>query len=176
MQMDAGLDTGDMLLQKSIPIEPHDTAGTLEQRLADLGASLVVETLALLDNGDCPRAPQRPELATYAPSLPPDAGKIDWCARAAIIDCLIRGTTPRPGAFTTLAGKRLKIWEADLVPDATGGAKPGELLDKSQTGIMVATGDYSMCVRAVQPEGKARMSAADWARGARIAIGTRFEN
>ena len=174
MQMDAGLDTGDILLQASLPLADDDTLGTLEPKLADLGVSLLLDTLARLAKGDCPRVPQSEELVTLAPSLPPDIGLLDWTRPARDLHALVRGITPRPGAYTLWQGKRLKIWGTLLAP-ATSAAQPGVVESVSAQGILVRTGEGALLLREVQPESKGRMDAAAWARGARVSAGAQFE-
>ncbi len=174
MQMAAGLDTGDVLLQTSLPLTDDDTLGTLEPKLADLGASLLLDTLARLARGDCPRTPQDESLVTLAPSLPPEIGLLDWARPARDLHNLVRGITPRPGAYTLRQGKRLKVLRTSVVA-YSGGAQPGVVESIEAQGILVHTGDGALLLREVQPESKGRMDAAAWARGARVAPGAQFE-
>ena len=169
MQMDAGLDTGDILLQATLPLTDEDDLGVLETRLSALGAPLLLETLARLSAGDCPRIPQDEAHVTHSPSLPPDIGAIDWTRPARDLHNLIRGVTPRPGAFTIREGKRLKILKAAVVPDAEG--EPGVVQNIAADGITVTTGRGALRLIFVQPESKGRMAADAWARGARVGVG-----
>jgi methionyl-tRNA formyltransferase len=174
MQMDAGMDTGDMLLKSAIPIEPDDTVESIEVKLSAIGAPLLLETLDRLERGDCPREPQNSEDATYSPSLPPDIGFLDWNRPAAALANLIRGVTPRPGAWAFLSGKRIKVWESKVDPDLAVGS-PGEVI-AVKTGVRVCCGDgWALTIKLLQPEGKPKMDASDWARGARIAAGSVFD-
>jgi methionyl-tRNA formyltransferase len=174
MQMAAGLDTGDILLQASLSLSDDDTLGTLEPKLAELGASLLLDTLAHLAAGDCPRLPQDESLVTLAPSLPPDIGLLDWTRPARDLHNLVRGVTPRPGAYTLWQGRRLKVWHTSLVP-ATSAVRPGVVESIDAQGILIGTGEGALLLREVQPESKGRMDAAAWARGARVAVGAQWE-
>jgi methionyl-tRNA formyltransferase len=178
MWMDATLDTGDMLLSASLPIEPDDNAGTLFPKLADLGAGLLVETLAGLASGAVARRKQDESQATLAPAIQPGDGAIRWDETAEQVNNRIRGVTPRPGAFTSIRGRRTKIWRAapaDVRADAAGGTVVG--FSKSPAGLLVATGgNTALLLLEAQPESGKRMAAGDWARGLRIAPGERFES
>lgn len=174
MQMSAGLDTGDILLQASLSLSDDETLGTLEPKLADLGASLLLDTLARLAAGDCPRAPQNETFVTLAPSLPPTIGMLDWTRPARALHNLVRGITPRPGAYTLWQGRRLKVWRTSL-SGAPSSAQPGVVESVGTQGILVSTGEGALLLNEVQPESKGRMDAAAWARGARVAIGAQFE-
>ncbi|MBV9850706.1 MAG: methionyl-tRNA formyltransferase [Armatimonadetes bacterium] len=172
MQMDAGLDTGDILLQAGLPLTDEDNLGTLETKLAELGAPLLLETLARLAAGDCPRVPQDESLVTHAPSLPPDIGALDWTRPARDLHNLTRGITPRPGAHTFWQGRRLKVLKT-AIDDGAG--EPGTVQNVFPGGISVATGKGTLWLIEVQPESKGRMAADAWARGARVAAGQRFD-
>ncbi len=179
MQMDAGLDTGDILLQASCSLADVENWGTLEPRLASLGASLLTETLTLLAQGNCPRRAQEARGVTLAPSLAPDAGLLAWSRPARELHNLVRGVTPRPGAYTFWQGKRLKVWlTAPAVSEIEGESQQtteaGVVQNVSAQGIMVATGSGALRLVDVQPEGRTRMAAAEWARGARVKAGERM--
>ncbi len=173
MMMDAGLDTGDILLQASLPLGDITNWGELEPRLAALGADLLRQTLEALERGDCPRRAQDSELVTLAPSLPPDIGKLEWTRPARDLHNLVRGITPRPGAYTFWQGKRLKVLRTEVVENTTG--EPGAIENVGADGIMIGTGKGALRLRDVQPESKGRMAADAWARGARVVPGQRFE-
>jgi len=173
MRMDAGLDTGDILLQAALPLGEIDNWGALEPKLAELGADLLMQTLNALAQGDCPRCPQDADLVTLAPSLPPDIGRLDWTRSAQDLHNLVRGVTPKPGAFTYWQGKRLKIWRTEVVPDTLG--EPGTIENVGASGILVLTSKGALRLRDVQPESKGVMAAEAWARGARIVAGQRFD-
>ncbi|MDE2334073.1 MAG: methionyl-tRNA formyltransferase [Rhodospirillales bacterium] len=162
MQMDAGLDTGAMLLREAVPIGPRDTAADLHDRLADLGARLVLRALA----EDPPATPQPAEGATYAPKLARADGHLDWTQDAAALDRRVRAFTPWPGTFTTLGGRVLKVLQAQPVP---GGGAPGTVLDAALT---VACGAGALRLLAVQAPGGAAMPAEAFLRGHPVAPGT----
>ncbi|MGI6295961.1 MAG: methionyl-tRNA formyltransferase [Armatimonadota bacterium] len=171
MFMDAGLDTGDILLQSTLDIDPDENAGQLGERLALMGADLLLRTLRGLEENTIASTPQNDDLATKAPSLKRDAGSIDWSRPAQDIVNLIRGCTPRPGAFSKLAGSQVKVWKA-AVSNLTG--EPGLILAADNNGIEVAAGDGSVRLIEVQPESRKKMPAADFARGG-IKPGDRFD-
>lgn len=173
MWMDATLDTGDILLQRSLPIEEEDTSGTLIPKMAELGASLLLETLDLLAEGKCPRTAQDHSRATFAPAITAEDSIVDWTASAASIRNRIRALSPRPGAFATFKGKTIKLWSAGF-EDKSGGA-PGEVIAINKDGISVSTASGTLVPVEVQAENAKRMSAVEWARGARVAVGERFE-
>jgi methionyl-tRNA formyltransferase len=176
MWMDATLDTGDRLLEASLPIAPDDTTGTLTPKLAELGARLLVETLDGLAAGTLPRRPQDDSQATYAPTITPEDGLIRWEEPGAAICHRIRGVSPKPGAFAAIKGRRVKIWRAQ--PDMTPtDAAPGTVLEpvRSLSGVRVAAGvGTSVLLTEMQPESGKRMPAADWARGLRLVPGDLF--
>ena len=173
MQMDAGLDTGDILRQASLPLTEDDNLGTLEARLSALSAPLLLETLSALAAGLCPRVPQDPARMTLSPSLSPDIGAFDWTRPARDLHNLTRGVTPRPGAYTLWQGKRLKVLKTGLSEDMAG--EPGVVQNVGPGGITVTTGKGALRLLDVQPESKGRMAADAWARGARVGPGQRFE-
>jgi methionyl-tRNA formyltransferase len=174
MQMDAGLDTGDILLQAALPLTDDDDLGKLEMKLSEIGAALLLETLARLEQGDCPRIPQDEAAVTQSPSLPPDIGALDWRRPARELHNLVRGVTPRPGAYGYWQDKRLKVWKTDIVELSPTG-EPGTVHEVDTQGIIISTGKGALRLRDVQPESKARMAADAWARGARVVAGGRFD-
>lgn len=155
MQMDEGMDTGDMLLTREVKLAPDETAGSLFARLAPVGASLLIETLAKLDS--IPRVKQDESKATHARMLEKEDGRIDWTKPAREIDARVRGTNPWPGAFTTAGGKLLKIHRVSWDREA---GEPGRL-----AGTRVGTGDGTVTLLEVQPEGGRRMTGEEFARG-----------
>lgn len=182
MWMDASLDTGDILLQRAIPIDAEDTAGTLAQKLAELGADLTLETLDLLRQGACPRQPQDHSAATYAPALTAEDARIPWTDEARRINDRIRALNPAPGAWTFFRGRRIKIWKArpsalplgDHAQAEGPAAEPGRVAGVAPEGPEVETGRGRLVLLEVQPEGGRRMTGGEWARGARIQAGDRF--
>src|SRR5205085_3533112 len=156
--MDEGLDTGDILLQRKIDISPSETGATLHDRLAEIAPEALLESLRLLAAGNAPRISQDQALATYAPKLNREAGRINWNESAEIIQRKIRAYDPWPGAFTDFNGRNLKVFSAAIV-DLRG--KAGEILRKDRE-LVVATSDRALSLRDVQLEGKRRMSAAEF--------------
>jgi methionyl-tRNA formyltransferase len=170
MYMDEGLDTGDILLQRKIGILPTDTGGSLHDRLAQIAPEALLESLRLLALGKVPRVPQNNALATYAPKLSRENGRIDWTERARVIERKIRAFNPWPGAFTSVAAKsgkprNLKIFSASIV-DLSG--TPGEIL-RSEKELIIAAGERALALSDVQLEGKQRMGGGEFARGHRLA-------
>jgi methionyl-tRNA formyltransferase len=164
MYMAEGLDTGDILLQRRIDILPTDTGGSLHDRLALIAPEALLDALQMLAEGDAPRIPQDNALATYAPKLTRDNGKIDWSEPAEIIERTIRAFNPWPGAFTEIASpgvRKLKIFSAAIV-DLNG--KPGEFL-RSEKELVIAAAKGALSLGEVQLEGKRRMDAAEFLRG-----------
>jgi methionyl-tRNA formyltransferase len=161
MYMDEGLDTGDILLQRRSEIGPNETGESLHDRLAKIAAEAMIESLRLLKNGSPPRIPQENELATYAPKLNRASGRIDWNEPAEVIVRRIRAHNPWPGAFSEFNDRRLKIFAASIV-DLHG--KPGEILRRDSQ-LVVAALDDALSLTDVQPEGKRRMTAAEFLRG-----------
>ena len=172
MMMDAGLDTGDILLQAALPLADVESLAVLESRLAEIGADLLMETLDALARGDCPRIPQDDSAVTLSPSLPPDIGMLDWGRPARDLHNLVRGVTPKPGAYTTWQGKRLKVWRTEVIggSEAVGGV-PGTVESVGIGGITIHTSKGALRLLEVQPESKGRMAADAWARGARVTAG-----
>ena len=164
MYMDEGLDTGDILLQRTIDILPIDTGGGLHDRLAAVAPERLLESLDLLAEGKAPRTPQDNAVATYAPKLKRDDGKIDWSDPADAIERKIRAFDPWPGAFMTVSTngtRNLKIFSATVI-DLRG--KPGKIL-RSEAELVVSAGKGALSLGEVQLEGKRRMSAAEFLRG-----------
>ncbi len=172
MKIDAGMDTGDMLLVRREPIRDDDTTETLGRRLSVMGAGLMVETLRKLERGEIVPKPQDSSLATLAPRLNKSDGRIDWTLPAAELERRVRGLAPWPGAFTTFRGKNLHIWRAHWAT-APAGAEiaPGAVVLESGK-LAVAAGTGSLLVLdEVQAEGRKRISARDFMNGARVMPG-----
>lgn len=161
MYMDEGLDTGDMLLQRSVEILPNDTGGALHDRLAQIAPETLLESLRLLAAGNAPRIPQENTRATYAPKLKREHGQIDWSGTAEAIERKIRAYNPWPGAFMKIDRQNLKIFFASVV-DLNG--QPGEIL-RSDKELIVSTGKGALSLVEVQLEGKRQMRAAEFLRG-----------
>lgn len=161
MYMDEGLDTGDILLQRPIDILPDDTGGSLHDRLAQIAPAALLDALQLLAKENAPRTRQDNSLATHAPKLKREHGKIDWSEPAEVVERKIRAFNPWPSAFTEFDSQHLKIFSASVV-DLTG--KPGEIL-RSDNELVIAAAKNAVSLGDVQLEGKRRMPAADFLRG-----------
>jgi len=172
MQLDAGMDTGPILHQIRDHMDPEVTGGELSEHLAELGAQALVETLALLEQDTLRPVPQNEALATYAPKLTREIARIDWTKDAASVTRLIRGLDPPRRSASELDGAELKLYTAR---GAVGSGTPGEIL-AADGRLLVAAGEGQGAVEVfeVQPAGKARMTADDWLRGARLPAGRRF--
>ena len=165
MRLDAGLDTGDMLLQSEIPITPEDTAVTLSPKLAQLGAALMVESLQRLEAGKLSPTPQDHARATLAPILKKEDGRIDFSRSAQEIHNRLRGFQPWPGAFTTFRGKSLAIVSARPVAPGSELVPLARIRLIGERLLVGAGGDTSLEILELQPEGKKKMSAADFING-----------
>lgn len=172
MMMDEGLDTGPILLQSELEIGARETAGQLMTRLTEVGAGALVRTLDLMEEGDVVPLPQGDSLATVAPKLTSADARIDWDLSAKEIERRIRAFSPDPGAWTTRNGKRLKIWQAQVV--AEGKINAGEFEDRDGE-MVVATREGGLRVLELQPEGSSRMTSAAYLRGHAIVPGERLE-
>jgi len=171
MFMNERMDEGDVLLRRETEIEPGENAGTLGERLSEMGATLLVETIQALEENSLTPTPQDHALASLAPRLKKEDGQIPWDDPAGNIVNRIRAVTPWPGAFTTFEGRPLKIWEAAVGEDA-GEAAPGTVIGVEGTGIAVVAGDAkTVVITELQLPGKKRLSARDFLRGARISTG-----
>ena len=177
MLMDEGLDTGNVLLQRRIPIPEEITAGELAGWLSREGAELMLETLELLAAGPLPGTPQDSARATYAPPLKRENERIDWTRSAREIHNLVRALNPQPGAYTAIGGRPVKIWRTSLTPPgeqprSSRVHRPGEVVREIPgAGLLLQTGEGLLLVAEVQPVGKTRMSAGAFARGYRVGPG-----
>jgi len=173
MRMDRGLDTGPIIARHAVPIAARETAGSLHDKLAAVGARAIVDALsALRRDGRLPAEAQPEEGATYAAKLEPAETVIDWGASADAIDHSVRAFDPAPGAQTTLAGAALKIWEASPLPGRFGA--PGVVARAEAAGIVVACGEGALNVTRLQRAGGKRMPAAAFLAGHELATGTRL--
>ncbi len=171
MQMDEGLDTGDMLMKTEIVLDEKETGGSLHDKLARAGAGLCVQTLEALKDGTVVREPQGESTTEYARMLDKGMGRIDWSKDAKSIECLIRGLNPWPSAYTEWNGRTMKIWEAD-VADIDEGREPGTVIRVERDGFCVQTGRGSLKVRSLQIPGKKRMDTGAFLRGYQVDAGT----
>ena len=175
MLIDAGLDTGAILLSRATPIGSDETAPELEARLARMGGELLVETVAGLLSGAVRPVPQDHERATLAPLLRKEDGRVDWSWPAGVIERRIRAFQPWPASTTSLGGRGLKLWRARVEP-AHAEADPGTVTALGRDHALVACGEATVLrLLEVQPENGKRMSAAAFAAGARLAPGVRFQ-
>lgn len=172
MMMDEGLDTGDILLQKSIAIAPDETGGSLFDKLSELGAPLLLETLRRLEAGTLTRIPQTGETC-YAGMIQKSMGEIRWSLPALELERLVRGMDPWPSAYTRLHGKTLKIWQAQADPAPVEGV-PGTIAWVKRDSLGVVTGEGTLILHQLQLEGKKRMSADAFLRGYPVQPGTRL--
>lgn len=168
MQMDAGLDTGDMLLVERLPIAADDSTGSLHDRLAELGGRLMVEALEMAACGGLRPVPQPADGVTYAHKIEKAEAAIDWTLPAAVIARRVRAFNPFPGASTALTGEAIKAWAAHVETDTgadAGAAVPGQVLAVGPQGIRVMTGDGVLVLDELQRAGGKRLPAADFLRG-----------
>lgn len=175
MLMDQGWDTGDILLQRTLKIEPHENSGELSERLAALGAELLMETLMDLEEGRLAPIPQDNDLANYVRTLKRDAGAVDWSRPAFDIVNLQRGCTPKPGAYTRYGDTVVKIWKAYVIEISGKYGEPGEVIDIAGNAVRTAAGEGIVDLVEVQPQSRKRMSGSDYARGSSIEKGDRFD-
>jgi len=173
MQMDEGMDTGPILLQKKTGIGPEETADILAGRLSILAAGILREGIPSLERGELTPVPQDDSLATYAPILRREDGRIDWSMEARQIANRVHGFSPWPGTYSTLAGKRILITSALALPAPLGG-KPGEVLSAGDGKMDIACGKGTLRILTLKPEGKREMTASEFLAGYRLAEGNRF--
>lgn len=175
MQMDEGIDTGDMLLRREVDIEPEDTGESLHDKLAALGSGLLLETLERLQEGKLVPQQQRDEDSTYAKMLTKELGRIDWNMDAARIERYIRGLNSWPGAYTRFREKTLKLWKAQVVSKDSlqeaampAGICPGMIIASDKESFTVSTGKEYLRILELQLEGKKKMDTASFLRGVKI--------
>ena len=181
MRIDAGMDTGEMLLQREIEIGPQETAPELAARMSESGAPIMAETLRGLAAGSIAPKPQEHAEASYAPMLKKEDGRIDWKRPAKEIYNRMRGFAPWPGAYTTFRGQTCHVWaepvskEGDVaLPNGAGGGVPGTLFSEKNE-LFIWCGDTTvLCLRLVKVEGRKPVKATDFANGARLKSGERF--
>lgn len=184
MQMDTGVDTGDMLYKKSIPIEEDDTWETLHDRLKVLGGEAICEALQLLEAGKLVPEKQDDSLSIHAPLIQKSMGHLDFTKDAKALDRLIRGVNPWPGAYVVYGGKQLKIWKAVPITGesetaelfaGSSKAAAGTVIKVEKDAVIVACGEGALRIEELQLEGKKRMSAHDFLLGVRMQAGERLE-
>jgi len=173
MQMDEGMDTGDILLPAAIPITDEDTAGTMFAKLAVVGGQALMEAIARLKEGTLPPRKQDNRLATEAPMLEKEMGHLDWSQDARNLHCLIRGLDPWPSAYSFLGESRFRFFNPQVVEGPVT-APPGSICRADRHGLLVATGRDSLLVRDIQAEGKKRMDVQSLLCGMPLPVGGRF--
>ena len=174
MRMDEGMDTGPMLHVREIPIGEEDTAETMFSKLSILGAEALREALRKLREGTLGETPQDAALATYAPKLAKEHGRIDWNRPAGEVRNLVRGMTPWPSAFALHAGKTLKVLSSAVAGESGAAGEQGKIVALGRDGIAVACGEGVLRLQVVQPEGGKAMDAWAYAQGRRVAAGERL--
>ncbi|MDH3782929.1 MAG: methionyl-tRNA formyltransferase, partial [Desulfobulbaceae bacterium] len=176
MQMDEGIDTGDILLQDRIAVAPTDTAGTLSVKLAALGGTALGKTLDLLRRDKLKPVKQDEKQASFAPLLKKEDGLVDWSQSAMKISCLMRGLDPWPATYTTLSGRRLRLFSPEVVDKHScqkNFSEPGIVCRADRHGLLVTTGhDGCLLIKEVQPEGSRRMDVHAYISGRPIQPGT----
>lgn len=165
MYMNEGLDTGDILLQKAIPIADDETGGSLHDRLAELGAEALTEALPKILDGSLEPVPQGEMTTPYAKQLTKEIGKLDFTQPAELLERYVRGLNPWPGTYTFLNGKLLKIWKADVTELPKDAGEPGSITDINAETFTFVTADGGLRILELQPEGKRRMKTAEFLRG-----------
>jgi methionyl-tRNA formyltransferase len=172
MQMDAGLDSGPILMSRSLTIQPRETAGLLHDRLAELGAELIVDALRRIATGNVEQHSQPAEGVTYAAKLAKRESELDWRLSAQAVDRRIRAFNPTPGACAYLDAEKLKIWQAET--ESGRGGDPGTVLETSRVGILVACGQGALRLTELQRSGGKRLPSREFLAGFPIAPGSRF--
>jgi methionyl-tRNA formyltransferase len=168
MLMDEGMDTGAILLQTEIPIGEDDTTGSLQDKMMEPGARLVVETLRHLTEGRVQPVPQDNSKATYCDLLTKEDGRLHWNKNAFHLARLVRAMNPWPGAFFVFSGERIKVWSASAVP---GKGRTGVVSSVRSDGVLVGTATGELLIKEVQAPGKKRVAAAEFARGRHVRQG-----
>lgn len=174
IQMDKGIDTGDMLLKSKITLAPKETSDTLHEKLSVLGSTLVTEALNKIEKGTIKRTKQNDADSSYAPMLKREEALINWEMPAAKIERLIRGLNSRPGAYTYYNNKTLKIWASDLEPGSgedTQKNPPGTITEITKNSIKIACGKGLLSITELQPEGKKKMQVKDFLLGNKVKTG-----
>ena len=171
MQMDEGLDTGDMLEKTEIILEEKETGGSLHDKLAEAGAKLCVHTLEQLEKGELHPVKQGESPTAYARMLDKQLGNINWESPAVEIERLIRGLNPWPSAYTDWNGKTMKIWEAEALESTGEAAEPGTIMEVTKSDFAVQTGEGLLRICTLQIPGKKRMEADAFLRGYQVKVG-----
>jgi methionyl-tRNA formyltransferase len=174
MRLDEGLDSGPILLQEETPIQANETAGELHDRLSAISAPFLIKTLEGLVENRLEERPQEDSQATYAAKIDPDMSLVQWDQQAEHLWSLIRALDPWPGAFSTLKGKKIKLFSSRLVDRDREGLTPGRIAGENSGALHVETGRGVLGIREVQLVGKKRLPVTDFLRGYPVPVGTRF--
>lgn len=173
MRMEQGLDSGPILFQVAEPIRADEAMGDLATRLSEIGAEALIHTLTIMEAGDLPGEPQDHSRATYAPKVDRSLARLDWTRPALELARRIRGLDPSPGAWSTLAGRDLKLFQPRIEVRA---GEPGTVLEvDDEVGVLISAGQEAVRVREVQPAGRRRISVAEWSRGRGVQVGDRLD-
>ena len=173
MYMEEGLDTGDMLMKVTVPVEDKETGGSLHDKLSLLGGDLILRTLKALEDGTAVRSRQDESRSSYVKMLTKAMGCLDFNQDAVKLERLIRGLNPWPSAYTSLNGKTLKIWDASVVDHEYSG-ETGEIVEVLKDALVVKTNKGALAIKELQIEGKKRMTAEAYLRGCSISTGTKL--
>ena len=171
MYMDEGLDTGDMILTEEFDLDDEITAGELHDKMKDIGADVLIETLKQIEKGTAPRIPQNHEEFTYAPMMNKALGEINWSKSAREIHNLVRGVNPWPSAYTTYEESTMKVWKTEVLNE-TSDKEPGTVLKVDKDGIRVSTKDNVVLVKEIQMPGKKRVLVSEYIKGNNINTNT----
>lgn len=172
-QMGEGIDTGDILIKRAIPLEPKETGESLYDKLSKLGAELIVEVLPEIEAGKVIPEKQDEAQSTHVGKITKALGQIDWNKSAAELERLVRGLNSWPSAYTSFHGKNLKIWEAEVLGEKENG-EPGSVDEVTKTSVIINTGDGKLALTSVQLEGKKRMEVKDFLLGYKIEAGEKL--
>ena len=172
MCLDEGMDTGPILFRKEVPVLPDETAGQLHDRLALISGDLIIEALEHMSANPVVEIPQDDTLATYAAKIEKQMGRIDWSLSAEEISALIRGLDPRPGAYTLLEGKNVKLFSSHVLAGGTTDGVPGRVRRPKDGGLIVETGQGALEIGEIQFPGKRKLPAGDFLRGFSLPEGT----
>lgn len=170
MHMDAGIDTGNIIMQEKIEIEDTDTGESLFDKLADLGAKAIVKAIPLIERGELTEIPQNHDESSYAKMLSKEMGLIDFSNDARVIERWVRGLNSWPSAYTYLNGKQLKIWASEVVED-TSDVKPGTVIDVDKKSFTIKCGVDALKLKEIQLEGKKRMEVSAFLLGYKVSVG-----
>ncbi len=173
MRMVPALDAGPVMHTLTTPIFADETGGELTLRLSELGATALLEALALMEFGEAAEHPQDDAQATYAGKIEREHVRIDWTASAAVVARRIRAYDPKPGAWSVLGGTEVRLFGARAITDRAGA--PGEVLETDELGVIIACGEGAVAIKEVHPAGRRRMAALDWAQGRGVSVGNRWE-